>query len=1309
MRMEQAITNELPNGITEYSGNAKKDFVHLHLHTEYSLLDGSGKIKEVVKRAKEFGMSSIAITDHGVMYGCVEFYKACQSEGIKPIIGSEIYVCAADMSARTLVNNKIHHLVLLVKNEIGYQNLMKIVSEGSIHGFYYKPRVDHAFLAQHSEGLIALSACLGGEVQENLNHGLFEEAKAAALFYRDTFKDGFYLELQDHGLAEQKKVNALNIELAKELSIPLVCTNDVHYIKKEDNKSHDVLLCIQTATAVDESDRMRYPAPEFYLKSQDQMWDLFQHVPQALENTVKIAEQCNYDYDFHVSKLPAFDLPAGVDHAQFLEMKCLEGLVRKYPVFADFKGLPMTDAVRAKIRAVDLENSQELIKRLDYELSILIKMDYVDYFLIVWDFIKFADDHGIATGAGRGSAAASIIAYTLNITKVDPIKYNLIFERFLNPERISMPDIDSDFCYERRQEVIDYVVAKYGKDNVAQIITFGTMAARACIRDTGRAMNYPYGEVDQIAKMIPSVLGITIEKALEMNPELKNAYDNDPKVSELIEVALKLEGLPRHSSTHAAGVVISGKPLVEYVPLQRNEEAIVTQFPMGNLEELGLLKMDFLGLRTLTVMQDAVRMIKENRGVRVSVDSLDFKDKNVYDMIGEGKTVGVFQLESAGMTSFMKELKPESLEDVIAGISLYRPGPMAEIPRYIENKKQPGQVTYVTPELEHILDVTYGVMVYQEQVMQIVVDLAGYSLGRADLVRRAMSKKKHDVMELERKNFIEGIVEDGRIIVPGTRRNGITDEAAEKIFDQMSYFASYAFNKAHAAGYAVIGYQTGHLMRYYPVEFIAAMLNSFIGSADKASFYIRYAKSIGIELLPPDINQSGIRFTVQGNKIRFGLGGIKNLGFGVIGSIIKSRTAKGEFTSFQDFLSKLDDKGMNKRACECMIKAGAFDSLGIARSRLLAVYERIMESFNQERKRQIKGQLSFFGNEVGDGSEDTDGFTIDLPDIEEFPLTDRLMMEKEMTGLYLSGHPLDEVLEELEAVSTIQVSDIINSDMLDDVRDEAALLVESELSPKTDLYDGQRVTMGGILTGVTRKITRNNTMMAFAMLEDTTGTVEIIIFPKTFEAVKNFLKEDLIVAVSGRLQVREDENTKLIVEDMDLIEKGKLPKIKLAPPRNGDGRYGNGKNQPDPYGRNGNVHQLGAKGNNQPKSNSQLNANRQTNGQQITRASHKNDLEGFTPSQVKEAEGAYGGNSTRATPETAKKIFLRFNDLAEAKAILGALKAVLVNHSGNTPVMVFTADDRKTFLLSQDQWVDSDGPILNLLIKRLGKENIIVK
>lgn len=1246
-------------GSASFDGNESSlaaDFVHLHLHTEYSLLDGSGKVKNMVKKAGELGMKALAITDHGAMYGCVDFYKECKKAGIKPIIGCEIYVAAGNMDDKTLNNNSIHHLVLLCKNATGYQNLMKIVSEGSIRGFYYKPRVDHAFLRDHAEGLIALSACLGGEVQENLNHDMPGKAREAAIFYRDTFRDGFYLELQDHGMAEQKKVNRLNIELAKDLGIPLVATNDVHYVEKEDFKSHDVLLCIQTAAAVDESDRMRYPSHEFYLKSGAQMAELFEHVPAALGNTVKIAGECNYDYEFHVNKMPEFQLPPGEDHPDYLRAKCYEGLARNYPVFSRFKGVSMTPEVIEAMKRHDEGNAPKLVERLEYELSVLIKMGYVDYFLIVWDFIKFADDNGIATGAGRGSAAASIVAYTLNITKIDPIQYNLIFERFLNPERISMPDIDSDFCYERRQEVIDYVVGKYGKDNVSQIITFGTMAARMCIRDVGRAMSYPYGEVDQIAKMIPAMLNITIDKALEINPELKNAYDGDSRVKELIDIALKLEGLPRHSSTHAAGVVISGRPLVEYVPLQKNDEALVTQFPMGTLEELGLLKMDFLGLRTLTVMQDACRMIEDNQGVKITPDQLDFMDKNVYEMIGEGRTVGVFQLESSGMTSFMKELKPESLEDIIAGISLYRPGPMAEIPRYVENKKNPAKVTYLTPELEPILNVTYGVMIYQEQVMQIVRDLAGYSLGRADLVRRAMSKKKHDVMELERVNFIEGIVEAGQVIVPGTRRNGISDQAANKIFDQMNEFASYAFNKAHAAAYAVIGYQTGYLMRYYPVEFIAAMLNSFIGSAEKASFYIRYAKSIGIQVLPPDINESKARFTVSGNSIRFGLGGIKNLGFGIISEIIKARREKGRFTSFNDFITKLDTQGLNKRALECMIKAGVFDSLGIGRSRLLAVYERILESHSTERKRIIKGQVSFFGEMAGDGTTDVDGFSIEIPELEEFPVNERLMMEKEMTGLYLSGHPLDEYQAELDAVASVEIAELTDYDMLDDVRDETALLVEEELKDKTSFTDGHRVTLGGIITGVTRKITRSNAMMAFLTLEDLTGTVEVIVFPKSFDHLNPILKEDLVVVVKGRLQVREDENTKIIAEDIVLLEKGRLPDFRVKEPTRG-GFEQNGK--------------------------------------------------GYRPAN-RELNAPVGRNDANQGAPPPEKLYLRFKDLAEAKTILMALNGFLTEHSGNTPVYVFTADNRQTFLLPEGKWLSNDSRFIALLASKLGKDNVVV-
>lgn len=777
---------------------SERKFTHLHVHSGYSLLDGSGKVKDIIAKAKELNMDSIALTDHGVMYGCVNIYKEAKEQGIKAILGCEVYIVPKSMHIKSLdSDNKTYHLVLLVKNEKGYENLMKIASTASIEGFYYKPRIDREFLKEHSEGLIALSACLGGEVQKAIISGNLEKAKEAALFYKSVFGKDFYLELQDHGMEEQKKVNEVNIKLSKELDIPLVATNDVHYIVQDDYKAHDILMCIQSGKTVDDTNRKKYPSDQFYLKSPEEMWELFDYIPEALENTTKIAEQCNFDYEFHVSKLPKYPLPEGEDDPyEYLVKTCFEGLVERYKIFEEFRGdFDYKDVIKF---AEDKEEAKELVDRLLYEVGVIKQMGYVDYFLIVWDFIKYAIDNGIPTGPGRGSAAGSIVAYTLGITKIDPIKYSLLFERFLNPERVSMPDIDSDFCYERRQEVIDYVVDKYGASNVAQIITFGTMAPRACIRDVGRAMDYSYGEVDRIAKMIPTMLGISIDKALELNPELKSAYDTDIRVKELIDVSRRLEGLPRHSSTHAAGVVIASKPLVEYVPLQKNDESIVTQFDMTTLEELGLLKMDFLGLRTLTVMADAVKMIKENRGVDIDLDNIDFNDKSVYDMIGEGKTAGVFQLESAGMTSFMKDLKPDCFEDIIAGISLYRPGPMAEIPRYIEGKRNRENVKYDHEQLEDILNVTYGVMVYQEQVMQIVMKLAGYSMGRSDLVRRAMSKKKHKVMEEERKNFIHGIVdEDGNIEVPGCIRNGVPEEIANKIFDSMMDFASYAFNKSH--------------------------------------------------------------------------------------------------------------------------------------------------------------------------------------------------------------------------------------------------------------------------------------------------------------------------------------------------------------------------------------------------------------------------------------------------------------------------------------------------------------------------------
>ena len=1119
----------------------KKDFVHLHLHTEYSLLDGSGKIKKLMSQAKDLGMKSIAITDHGVMYGLVDFFKAAEENGIKAILGCEVYVVAKSRHIKQPdKENATHHLVLLVKNEIGYENLMKIVSVASIEGFYYKPRIDHDYLREHSEGLIALSACLGGEVQSYLLKENYEKAKDVALLYKDIFKDGFYIELQNHGMEEQQKVNELNIKLSEETGIPLVATNDVHYIKREDSKSHDVLMCIQTAKTIDDPNRRRYPSDQFYLKSAEEMWDMFSYIPEALENTVKIAEECNFEYKFHESKLPRFPLEEGQDPYEYLKDTCYKGLIERYDVFDSLREKELNYEEVNKI-VDNSKEAKEYVDRLEYELGVINQMGYVDYFLIVWDFIKFSYDNGIPTGPGRGSAAGSIVAYTLGITKIDPIKYSLIFERFLNPERVSMPDIDSDFCYERRQEVIDYVVDKYGKECVSQIITFGTMAARLCIRDVGRAMNYSYTEVDKIAKMIPTMLGITIEKALDINPELKAAYDGDERVKNLIDVSMDLEGLPRHSSTHAAGVVIASKPLVEYVPLQKNDEMIVTQFGMTTLEELGLLKMDFLGLRTLTVMNDAINMVKENRGIDIDLDKIDMEDQEVYKMIGEGNTAGVFQLESAGMTSFMKELKPDSLEDIIAGISLYRPGPMAEIPRYIECKRNPDKVKYETPELEEILNVTYGVMVYQEQVMEIVRKLAGYSMGRSDMVRRAMSKKKHKVMEEERKNFIHGIVENGEVVVPGCIRNGISEEIANKIFDNMMDFASYAFNKSHAAAYAVVGYQTAYLMKYYPVEMLAAMMNSIMGISEKVAHYIGIAESLGIQVLPPDINESYSKFTVNGDKIRFGLSAVRNVGSNVVEGIVKARKNRGKFESLVDFINKMEPSSLNKRAVECLIKAGAMDGFKVFRSKMLAVHEKLIENISSDKRRNIDGQISLFG-----ATEELKNPEVRYPEIKEFDKRNLLAMEKEMTGLYITGHPLDDYVKSLKVQTTNEISEVYSSSETLDTNETDEIITGIEIFNKgNSLHDNDRVIFGGILSSVNQKITRNNAIMAFLTLEDLTGSIEVIVFPKTLESVKPLCVTDSLVVVKGRLSIKEDEAPKLICESIEPLEKINSSKLYL--------------------------------------------------------------------------------------------------------------------------------------------------------------------
>jgi DNA polymerase-3 subunit alpha len=1103
------------------------------------LLDGSGKINKLMKAAKEKGMNSIAITDHGVMYGLVDFFKAAKENDIKAILGCEIYVVPKSMHIKQPdKENSTYHLVLLVKNETGYKNLMKIASLASIEGFYYKPRVDCDYLRKHSEGLIALSACLGGEVQSNLLKGNYEKAKETALKYKEIFNGDFYLELQNHGMEEQKRVNEENIKLSKETGIPLVATNDVHYINKEDSKSHDVLMCIQTAKTIDDPNRRRYPSDQFYLKSPEEMYDMFSYIPEALENTIRIAEQCNYEYKFHESKLPKFPLEEGQDPYEYLRDTCYKGLIDRYDIFKAMRDKELDYTEVNKI-VENSEEAKEYVDRLEYELGIINQMGYVDYFLIVWDFIKFAYDNGIPTGPGRGSAAGSIVAFTLGITKIDPIKYSLIFERFLNPERVSMPDIDSDFCYERRQEVIDYVVEKYGEDNVSQIITFGTMAARLCIRDVGRAMNYSYAEVDRIAKMIPTMLGITIEKALDLNPELKAAYDSDERVKTLIDVSMDLEGLPRHSSTHAAGVVIASNPLVEYVPLQKNEEMIVTQFGMTTLEELGLLKMDFLGLRTLTVMSDAINMVKSNRGIDIDLDKIGFDDKEVYKMIGEGKTAGVFQLESPGMVSFMKELKPDSFEDIIAGIALYRPGPMAEIPRYIECKRNPEKVQYETKELEDILNVTYGVMIYQEQVMEIVRKLAGYSMGRSDMVRRAMSKKKHKVMEEERKNFIYGIVENGEVVVPGCTRNGISEEAANKIFDNMMDFASYAFNKSHAAAYAVVSYQTAYLMKYYPVEMIAAMLNSIMGISEKVAHYISIAEELGIQVLPPDINESYSKFTVQGDKIRFGMAAIKNVGTNVVDNIVRAREEKGKFESLVDFINKMDPSSINKRAVECLIKAGALDEFNVFRSKMLAVHEKLIDNISSDKRRNIDGQISLFASEELRNPE------VNYPNIKEFNKRNLLAMEKEMTGLYITGHPLDDYAQSLKMQTTNEISKIfLVQETLDDTL-EPNMMEVSMFDGQDTLQDNDRVILGGILAGVNQKVTRNNSIMAFLKLEDLTGTIEVIVFPKTLERVKELCVTDSLVIVKGRLSLKEDEPPKLICESIEPLEKINTSKIYL--------------------------------------------------------------------------------------------------------------------------------------------------------------------
>ena len=1105
-------------------------FAHLHVHTEYSLLDGSNKIKEYVSRVKELGMDSAAITDHGVMYGVIDFYRAARAEGIKPILGCEVYVAPNSRFDKELTGgeDRYYHLVLLAENNVGYANLMKIVSRGFTEGYYYKPRVDMEVLNQFHKGIIALSACLAGEVQRDIMKGLKDEARKAARKYEACFgKGNYFLELQDHGIPEQRTVNMELVQMSKELDIPLVATNDVHYTYAEDADSHDILLCLQTGKKLADEDRMRYEGGQYYVKSEEEMKGLFPYAWEAVENTQRIADRCNVEIEFGVTKLPKYEVPEGYDSWTYLNKLCDDGLAERYGDGNQPAG----------------ETGQTLRERLDYELGVIRTMGYVDYFLIVWDFINYAKSNGIPVGPGRGSAAGSIVSYCLKITNIDPIKYNLLFERFLNPERVSMPDIDIDFCFERRQEVIDYVGRKYGADKVVQIVTFGTLAAKGVIRDVGRVMDLPYAFVDSIAKMVPNELNITLDRALELNPEFRKLYQEDEQVHYLIDMCKRLEGLPRHTSMHAAGVVICQKSADEFVPLSRGSDgSITTQFTMTTLEELGLLKMDFLGLRTLTVIHDAVGFIEKSTGKHIDVDNIDYNDPKVLASIGTGKTDGVFQLESAGMKNFMKELRPQNLEDIIAGISLYRPGPMDFIPKYIKGKNNNGDVAYSCPQLEPILAPTYGCIVYQEQVMQIVRDLGGYTLGRSDLVRRAMSKKKQSVMEKERANFIYGNPEEG---VPGCVANGISEQVAGQIYEDMMDFAKYAFNKSHAACYAVVSYQTAYLKYYYPVEFMAALLTSVIDNPKKVSEYILTCRNMGIELLPPDINEGEAGFSVSGGSIRYALTAIKSVGRPVIDGIVQERKERGPFTNLKDFITRMADKDMNKRAIENFIKAGALDSLGGTRKQFMSVYVQILDHITKDKKSNLAGQISLFDIAA---EEDKDEFDIKMPNVGEYNKEMLLTFEKEVLGIYVSGHPMEEYQELWQKYITNTTNDFALDEETNSVR----------------AMDQAPAVVGGMIVDKTIKYTKNDKVMAFLNLEDLVGNVEIVVFPKDYEKFSSLLQEDAKVFIKGRISVEEDKDGKLICEQIvSFDEAAQVQGGELFPNRYGRGYRQNG------YGQNG--------------------------------------------------------------------------------------------------------------------------------------------
>ena len=1186
-------------------------FTHLHLHTEYSLLDGACRIPKLVERIKALGMTSCAITDHGVMYGCIDFYSAMKDAGIKPIIGCEVYVCR-DRLDKSAANREYSHLILLCENNTGYQNLMKLVSEGFLTGYYYRPRIDYNLIRQHSEGLICLSACLSGDLPKLLLQGRYDDAEAYVREMQDIFGEkNFYVEIMDHGIREEKIVMPRLISLAREMNVPLVATNDCHYLEEKDADAQEVLLCIQTGKTLDDANRMRMDTRQLYVKSEDEMRTLFAACPDAVDRTQEIADRCNVEFEFGVTRLPHYPVPAGETALSMLTRLTHEGLRERYP---------------------DAKETDEPWQRLNYELNVISSMGYVDYFLIVWDFIRYAKSQGIMVGPGRGSGAGSIVAYSLGITMLDPLKYQLLFERFLNPERVTMPDIDVDFCYERRQEVIDYVARKYGADHVSQIITFGTLQAKGCIRDVGRVLGMSYQDTDAVAKAIPFDLGMTLEKALTLSPLLKTMYDEQPEVHRLIDTAMTLEGMPRHASTHAAGVLITGKPVMEYVPLQRNDEVITTQYPMGTIERLGLLKMDFLGLRTLTVIRDTLDMLRE-QGIDMKPEDIPRDDPAVYEMISAGDTDGVFQLEGGGMRTFLTNMKPTCFEDIIAAISLYRPGPMESIPRYIQGKQNPSSIHYETEKLRPILDVTYGCMVYQEQVMQIVRDLAGYSYGRSDLVRRAMAKKKHKVMAQEREYFIHGkLNDDGTIDVPGCVRNGVPEEVASHLYDEMTAFASYAFNKSHAAAYAVVCIETAWLKRYHPVPFMAAILNSVYGNPAKIAAYIQYCRSRGIAILPPDVNRSQWKFTVAKAPdgqlgILFGLGAVKTVGQGAVDSIIRERK-NGAYRDIFDFCRRIDTSECNKRVVESLIKAGAFDGMGGNRPQLLAVFESAMDANSSLRKQTVDGQISLFDMAFGGAPLVQENHT--LPNLPDYPLRQRLALEKEIAGVYITGHPLDDYRDVLGKLP-FSTADL---DGLEEREDRGLSL------------DGQIVDMGGILTEVKGKATKKGAYMGFITLEDLTGQIECLVFPKVYERYQGMMAVDDLVVLHGRLSIREEEAPKLLVEKLIPLEAWHPEESAPAAP------MGQSTARPVPP----------------PKR-------------------HTSEAPKLTDAQ--------------AAAKAPRKLYLRLN-----RPQMDAASSTLSLYPGSVPVYLHLPAEKMTLLAPKTGWCDASDGCLNRLNALLGAENV---